>query len=177
MAPPANVGEVGVSVGGTSVKADLQRINNELVVTVGKAKVVIGALNPDGTNKGLSDSGSLELASGEAMSVRVEGFAPEAEAQFWLFSTPRLLDVTSANDAGRIAADVVIPDDVPPGDHRFVLSSTNSDGDPVNLAVGINVQTKDARDIRWGILFAFFVLGGGALMAFFVPAVLRRRNV
>jgi hypothetical protein len=110
------------------------------------------------------------------MSVRVEGFAPEAEAQFWLFSTPRLLESTTANDAGRIAADVVIPDDVDPGNHRFVLTSTNSDGDPVNLAVGINVQTGDASDIRWGIVLAFLVLGSGALMAFFLPAVLRRRN-
>ncbi len=159
------------------MKADLQRINNQLVVTVGKAKVVLGALNPDGTSKGLSSSGSLELASGESMSVRVEGFEPEAEAQFWLFSTPRLLDSTTANDAGRIAADVVIPDDVVSGDHRFVLASTNSDGDPVNLAVGINVQTSNASDIRWGIVLAFVVLGAGALMAFFLPAVLRRRNV
>jgi hypothetical protein len=167
---------VGVSIGGTAVKADLQRINNELVVTVGKAKVVFGALNSDGTSKGLTTSGSLELAGGETMSVRVEGFAPEAEAQFWLFSTPRLLESTTANDAGRIAADVVIPDDVDPGNHRFVLTSTNSDGDPVNLAVGINVQTGDASDIRWGIVLAFLVLGSGALMAFFLPAVLRRRN-
>lgn len=155
----------------------MQRINNELVVTVGKAKVVLGALNPDGTSKGLSSSGSLELASGESLSVRVEGFAPEAAAQFWLFSTPRLLDSTRANDAGRIAADVVIPEDVVPGDHRFVLASTNSDGDPVNLAVGINVQPSNASDIRWGIILAFVVLGAGALMAFFLPAVLRRRNV
>ena len=168
---------MGVSIGGTVVKADLQRINNELVVSVGKAKVVLGALNSDGTSKGLSSSGSLELSSGESITVRVEGFAPEAEAQFWLFSTPRLLDSTTANDAGRIAADVVIPDDVVPGDHRFVLASTNSEGDPVNLAVGINVQTSDASDIRWGIVLAFVVLGAGALMAFFLPAVLRRRNI
>jgi len=157
------------------VKADLQRVNNELVVTVGTAKIVLGALNSDGSSKGLSSSGSLELASGESMSVRVEGFAPEAEAQFWLFSTPILLDTTNANDAGRVAADVVIPDDVAPGDHRFVLSSTSSDGNPMNMSVGIKVQPSDASGFRWEIALALLVLGAGGLAAFFLPAVLRRR--
>lgn len=157
------------------MKADLQRVNNELVVTVGTAKIVLGALNPDGSSKGLSSSGSLELASGESMSVRVEGFAPEAEAQFWLFSTPILLDTTNANDAGRVAADVVIPDDVAPGDHRFVLSSTSSDGNPMNMSVGIKVQPSDASGFRWEIALALLVLGAGGLAAFFLPAVLRRR--
>lgn len=176
VAPPAKTGEVGVSIGGVLVNADLQRVSNELVVTVGKAKVVLGALNSDGSRKGLSDSGSLELASGEAMSVRVEGFASRAEAEFWLFSDPILLDETSANDSGRVAADVEIPDDVEPGGHRFVLSSTNSDGDPVNLSVGINVLPVNGGGIRWEIVLAFLVLGAGGLMALFLPAVLRRRT-
>lgn len=166
-----------MSIGGTAVKADLQRINNELVVSIGKTKVVFGALNSDGTSKGLSSTGSIDLSRGDLISVRVEGFEPEADVQFWLFSTPRLLNSTKANDAGRIASEVAIPDDVSPGDHRFVLSSTNSDGDQVNLAVGINLQTNNAGDFRWGVLLAFVVLGTGALAAFFLPAVLRRRNV
>lgn len=142
---------------------------------MGKAKIVLGALNSDGSSKGLSSSGSLELASGESMSVRVEGFAPEAEAQFWLFSTPRLLEKTKANDAGRVAADVVIPDDVAAGDHRFVLSSTSSDGNPMNMSVGITVQPNDASGFRWEIALALLVLGAGGLAALFLPAVLRRR--
>jgi hypothetical protein len=175
VAPPAKTGEVGVSIGGVLVDADLQRVNNELVVTVGTAKVVLGALNSDGTRKGLSDSGSLDLESGEAMSVRVEGFASRAEAEFWLFSDPILLEETNANDSGRVAADVEIPDDVEPGGHRFVLSSTNSDGEPVNLSVGINVLPTNGDGIRWEIVLAFLVLGAGGLVALFLPAVLRRR--
>jgi hypothetical protein len=157
------------------VDADLQRVNNELVVTVGGAKVVLGALNSDGSNKGLSISGSLDLETGEAMSVRVEGFASRAEAQFWLFSDPILLDETIANDSGRVAAEVSIPDDVEPGEHRFVLASTNSDGEPVNLSVGINVLSVNDGGIRWEILLAFLVLISGGLVALFLPAVLRRR--
>jgi hypothetical protein len=166
---------VGVSIGGVLVDADLKRLNNELVVTVGEAKIVLGALNSDGSRKGLSDSGSLDLESGEAMSVRVEGFASEAKAQFWLFSDPILLDETTANDSGRVAADVSIPDDVEPGEHRFVLASTNRDGEPVNLSVGINVLPVNDGGIRWEILLAFLVLGLGGLAALFLPAVLRRR--
>jgi uncharacterized membrane protein len=109
------------------------------------------------------------------MSVRVEGFASRAETEFWLFSDPVLLDETTANDSGRVAADVEIPTDVEPGSHRFVLASTNSDGEPVNLSVGINVLAVSEGGIRWEIVLAFLVLGAGGLIALFLPAVLRRR--
>ena len=174
MAPPAETGEVGATIGGNPVDADIQRVNNELVVTVGQAKVVLGAVNSDGSRKSLSNAGSLELESGESISVRVEGLDPGARSQFWLFSSPLLLGEVSAGESGRLSAEVVIPATVEPGSHRFVLASTNSDGDPLNLSAGIVVQTRDGG-IRWGIVLSLLVLGGGGLVALFLPAVLRRR--
>jgi hypothetical protein len=166
---------VAATVDGTPVDADLQRVNNELVVTAGKTKVVLGAIDDDGASKGLSGAGSLQLGVGEAINVRVEGLEPDTDSQFWLFSEPLLIGAAEANDAGRLAAEAVIPSGVEPGEHRFVLVSTNVDGDPLNLSVGIRVQTTDTGGIRWGILLSLVVLGGGGLIALFLPAVLRRR--
>ena len=149
-------------------------MNNELVVTAGKTKVVLGAIDDDGASKGLSGAGSLQLEVGEAINVRVEGLEPDADSQF---SEPLLIGAAEANDAGRLAAEAVIPSGVESGEHRFVLVSTNIDGDPLNLSVGIRVQTPNTGGIRWGILLSLVVLGGGGLIALFLPAVLRRRAV
>lgn len=158
------------------MEADLQRVNNELVVTVGESKVVLGVVNAEGTGKGLSSSGALELSGGELISVRAEGLAPGAEAQFWLFSNPVLLGTSSANDAGRLATSAAIPADAETGAHRFVLSAKDSTGAPLNLSVGIRINAADNGGIRWGILLSLLVLIGGGLSALFLPAVLRRRS-
>lgn len=155
--------------------ADVQRVNNELIVTVGESKVVLGAVNPDGSRKNLSSSGALELKSGESISVRVEGLTAGAPSEFWLFSNPILLGEVSAGDSGRLAAETAIPDDAAPGNHRFVLVSTNSDGEPLTLSAGIVVQPDGDGGIRWEIVLSLLVLGGGGLVALFLPAVLRRR--
>ena len=105
----------------------------------------------------------------------MEGLEPDADSQFWLFSEPLLIGAAEANDEGRLATEAVIPGAVESGEHRFVLVSTNVDGDPLNLSVGIRVQTPDNGGIRWGILVSLVVLGGGGLVALFLPAVLRRR--
>lgn len=175
-APAADIGEVAAIVDGSPVEADLQRANNELIVTVRMSKIVLGAVNTDGAGKSLSGDGALEVSGGESISVRAEGLAPGAETQFWLFSSPVLLGRAMTNDAGRLASSASIGADAKAGAHRLVLSTEDSSGASLNLSIGIRINPAESGGIRWGIMLSLLVLVGGGLAALFLPAVLRRRS-
>jgi hypothetical protein len=176
-APVVNTGEAAAFLGGEPIDVELERLNNELVLTFGTAKVVIGAIDSSNQKKGLSGSGALELAPGDALSFRAEGISPLSESEFWIFSEPTQVGSATANDAGRLAVDVKIPSTVEPGSHRFVVSAKDTQGKSFELAVGLNVVAEQSNDVRWQVIFALVVLIGGALMALFLPSALRRRRV
>jgi hypothetical protein len=175
-APSVKDGEAAALVGGKPIDVDLQRLNNDLVLTVGTAKVVISAMDSSEVKKGLSASGGLELEPGDSLSFRAEGFSPLSEGEFWIFSEPTRVGSATANDAGRLNADVEIPSTVEPGSHRFVVSAKDAQGKKFDLAVGLQVVTDQSNDVRWQVIFALVVLIGGALMALFLPSALRRRR-
>jgi hypothetical protein len=118
----------------------------------------------------------LELEPGDSLSFRAEGFSPLSEGEFWIFSEPTRVGSATANDAGRLNADVEIPSTVEPGSHRFVVSAKDAQGKKFDLAVGLQVVTDQSNDVRWQVIFALVVLIGGALMALFLPSALRRRR-
>ena len=175
-APSVKDGEAAALVGGKPIDVELQRLNNDLVLTVGTAKVVISAMDSSDEKKGLSTSGGLELAHGDSLSLRAEGVSPLSEGEFWIFSEPLRVGTATANDAGRLNADVEIPSTVEPGSHRFVVSAKDARGQKFELAVGLQVVTDQSNDVRWQVIFALVVLIGGALMALFLPSALRRRR-
>ena len=175
-APSVKDGEAAALVGGKPIDVDLQRLNNDLILTIGTAKVVISAMDSSEGKKGLSASGGLELEPGDSLSFRAEGFSPLSEAEFWIFSEPTRVGSATANDAGRLTVDVEIPSTVEPGSHRFVVSAKDAQGKKFELAVGLQVVTEQSNNVRWQIIFALVVLIGGALMALFLPSALRRRR-
>ena len=176
-APSVKDGEAAALVGGKPIDVDLQRLNNDLILTIGTAKVVISAMDSSEGKKGLSASGGLELEPGDSLSFRAEGFSPLSEGEFWIFSEPTRVGSATANDAGRLTVDVEIPSTVEPGSHRFVVSAKDAQGKKFELAVGLQVVTEQSNNVRWQIIFALVVLIGGALMALFLPSALRRRRV
>ena len=176
-APSVKDGEAAALVGGKPIDVDLQRLNNDLILTIGTAKVVISAMDSSEEKKGLSASGGLELEPGDSLSFRAEGFSPLSEGEFWIFSEPTRVGSATANDAGRLTVDVEIPSTVEPGSHRFVVSAKDAQGEKFELAVGLQVVTEQSNNVRWQIIFALVVLIGGALMALFLPSALRRRRV
>ena len=175
-APSVKDGEAAALVGGKPIDVDLQRLNNDLILTIGTAKVVISAMDSSEGKKGLSASGGLELEPGDSLSFRAEGFSPLSEGEFWIFSEPTRVGTATANDAGRLTVDVEIPSTVEPGSHRFVVSAKDAQGKKFELAVGLQVVTEQSNNVRWQIIFALVVLIGGALMALFLPSALRRRR-
>lgn len=174
--PPSVVaGEAAVEVGDENEKATVERADNQLVISAGPLKAVIGGLSPDGTPMALDDAGNVRLQTGDAIRIKLAGFQPGTDMEAWLFSTPVLLGTTKVGDDGSVTGTFTIPSDAPSGAHRVVIVAKTTDGTPATLTVGINVGEWDSGlDVAvWLIVLpiAFAVIG-----ALVLPATRRRRR-
>lgn len=89
-------------------------------------------------------SPAVELSSffgtaGGTIDVTAEGFAPGSDVEVWINSTPRLLETTPADDAGRVEVTVTLPDDLL-GNHRIRVLGTDALGDRVDVSAPIFVS-------------------------------------
>ncbi|MFI0460794.1 MAG: LamG domain-containing protein [Ilumatobacteraceae bacterium] len=176
IAPAVVSGEAAAYLGGKEIDVDVRRVSNELVLTFGVAKVVIGSVDSKDEKKVLSGTGVLELTPGGSLSIRAEGVRPLAKGEFWLFSDPTQLGTATANDAGRLSAKVQVPSKIELGNHRFVVSAKDTQGNNFELAVGLEIRETQSSNLRWRFILALVILFGGALLALFMPSVLRRRR-
>lgn len=175
---PADVdpGEGQARFGGTVVPLQTSRVGDELVVTVGRAKIVIGASDVDGQTANPSGEDTLQLVPGGEITIRSEGFEPFSEAEGWLFSDPVRLGSATANDAGRVEAGFVIPDSVPVGSHRFGLKAVEQSGQPIEMTLGVEVVRREAASVQWTVWIVVAVVGAGIASALFLPSAIRRRR-
>jgi hypothetical protein len=152
----------------------VERADNQLVVSAGALKAVVGGLNPDGSQMALDDDGNVRLNTGDTVRIKLAGFKPSTVMEAWLFSTPVLLGTTKVGADGSVTGTFTIPKNAPEGAHRVVIVAQTSDGKPATLTVGINVGEWDSGPgvALWLIVLpiAFAVVGALAL-----PAQ-RRRN-
>ena len=176
IAPAVNSGQAAAYLGGKEIDVDVRRVSNELVLTFGVAKVVIGSVDSKNEKKVLSATGVLELSPGGSLSIRAEGVWPLGEGEFWLFSDPTQLGTATANDAGRLSGNVQVPSRIEFGNHRFVVSAKDTQGNKFELAVGLEIKETQSSNFRWRFILAFIILFGGALVALFMPSALRRRR-
>ena len=173
--PSVVVGEAAVKVGDKDEKTTVERADNQLVVSAGPLKAVIGGLNSDGTPMALDDAGNVRLQTGDAIRIKLAGFKPGTEMEAWLFSTPILLGTTKVGGDGSVIGMFTIPSNAPSGAHRVVIVAKTIDGKPATLTVGINVGEWDSGlDVAvWLIVLPIAVAVIGALV---LPATRRRRR-
>jgi hypothetical protein len=174
-APSVVAGSAAVKVGDKTETATVERADNQLVVSAGALKAVVGGLNPDGSQMALDDEGNVRLNTGDAVRIKLAGFKPGTVMEAWLFSTPVLLGTTKVGADGSVTGTFTIPKNAPEGAHRVVIVAQTTDGKPATLAVGINVGEWDSGPgvALWLIVLpiAFAVVG-----ALVVPAQRRRRR-
>lgn len=161
-------------VDGEKVTVSTQRLDNEVIVTVGEVKAVFGARNSAGEKAALSADGGVSLEGGGTIDVRAEGLAPESDAEGLLYSEPTRLGTAQANDAGRLEHSFAVPGDIAGGNHRFVIRMKNAENRTVDLALGVvTVGGEDGVGLAAVVLV---VLGIGIGFALFLPAALKRRR-
>lgn len=174
-APSVVAGDAAIKVGDKTEEAVVERADNQLVVTAGALKAVIGGLSANGTQHPLDDEGNVRLNTGDVIRIKLSGFKPGTEMEAWLFSTPVLLGTTKVGADGTVTGSFAIPKDVPAGSHRIVIVAKTTDGSPATLTVGINVgQWDSGLDVPvWLIVLPIALAMVGALV---LPATRRRRN-
>jgi hypothetical protein len=174
-APSVVSGTAALKVGEKTETATVERADNQLVVSAGALKAVVGGLNSDGSQLPLDDDGNVRLNSGDTVRIKLAGFKPSTVMEAWLFSTPVLLGTTKVGADGSVTGIFTIPKDAPEGAHRVVIVAQTSDGKQATLTVGINVGEWDSGPgvALWLIVLpiAFAVVG-----ALVLPAQRRRRR-
>jgi hypothetical protein len=168
-------GGAAVKVGDAVEDATVERADNQLVVTAGALKAVVGGMNPDGSPMALDEAGNVRLRTGDTVRIKLAGFEPGSVMEAWLFSTPVLLGTTKVGPDGTITATFTIPEDASSGSHRVVIVARTTDGEPATLAVGINVGEweKESSLTVWLIVLPIVLAVAGALL---LPATRRRRR-
>jgi hypothetical protein len=173
--PQVVAGGAAVKVGDVVEDATVERADNQLVVTAGALKAVVGGMNPDGSVMALDEAGNVRLRTGDTVRIKLAGFEPGSVMEAWLFSTPVLLGTTKVGADGAVTGTFTIPDNAPSGSHRVVIVARTTDGKPATLAVGINVGEweKESSLTVWLIVLPIVLAVAGALL---LPATRRRRR-
>lgn len=168
-------GEAGVRIGDKSQKAQVSRINNQLVVTAGPLRAEFGAMNAGGAVSALDLDGNIRLKSGDTVRVKLSGFEPGSTVEAWLFSTPQLMGTAKVGADGSVVGLFTIPENVPAGSHRIAVVARTNDGKPATLTVGIKVGEwkKESSLAVWLIVLPIVLAVVGALT---LPATRRRRR-
>ena len=173
-APDVVAGEAAARIGDSTTQADVQRSDNQLVVTVGDLQLVLGSLGSDGAQTPLDGDGNVRLKPGDKVRIKLAGFEPGSTMEAWLFSTPVFLGSVEVDSDGTVTGNFTIPDGAPSGAHRIVIEATTSDGEPATLAVGVNLGEWDSGPgvTVWLIATPIVLAVAGALV---LPATRRRR--
>ncbi|MFP5488644.1 MAG: hypothetical protein ACLGHQ_10105, partial [Acidimicrobiia bacterium] len=99
-------------------------------------------------------------------------FAPGAEVEVWMRSTPVLLTTVVADGRGTVSSLVTIPRDAASGHHRLVLVGDGRDRSPTEVVLSLTVREAGTLPATgggfgWtvGLLAALLILAGSACIA------------
>jgi hypothetical protein len=181
VAPPAPkidavaAGEVGVKVGDKTEKANVARVNNQYVVSVGALKATIAVVNSDGESGPLDDEGTVRMNTGDKVKITMNGFQPGSTIEAWLFSTPTMLGTAKVGADGSVTGVFTIPANADDGAHRIALVAKANNGKPTIFTVGVMLGEWDGGPnvAVWLIALPIVLAVAGALV---IPATRRRRR-
>jgi len=168
-------GEAGVQIAGKAQSVEVTRADNQLVVSAGPLKAVLGAVNPDGSVRPLDTNGNVRLKAGDTVRIKLTGFKPLSIVEAWLFSTPQLMGTAEVGADGTVIGTFTIPKNAPSGAHRIAIVARTTDGKPATLTVGVRIGEwkKETSITIWLIVLPIVLAVVGALT---LPATRRRRR-
>ncbi|MFL0713238.1 MAG: hypothetical protein ACJLS2_12080 [Microcella pacifica] len=80
------------------------------------------------------------LRPGQRLSLSARGLPPGTSVTIQIFSTPRTLGTSVADASGLFALDVVVPEDLEPGEHTLVATATPPGGTPSQISTPVMVD-------------------------------------
>jgi hypothetical protein len=168
-------GQSAVQVDGVDTKAQISRVNNQLVVSAGALKATIGGINENGSAMSLDSDGNVRLRSGDVVRIKLAGFKPGSTVEAWLFSTPVLMGTSVVSVDGSVTGNFVVPKNASQGAHRIAVVAKAVDGKPTTFTVGVAVGVVSETSTWTRVLIAIpiaLAIGFG----FLLPNQLRRRR-
>jgi hypothetical protein len=168
-------GGAALRIAGKEVPLKISRLDNQLLLNATNFDAAFSGVRTDGSVVPLDTDGNIRLDKGDAIKVVVTGFGPESQVEIRLYSDPILLGMAAVNDEGTVTKAYQIPETVPAGPHRVVLSGKNYSGDTVMFTVGIVLGARESASGLVRALIAIPILGA-VFLALFLPALLRRRK-
>jgi hypothetical protein len=168
-------GGSALRVAGNEVPLKITRRENQLLLNAQNFDAAFSGVRNDGAIVPLDTDGNIRLDKGDAIKVAVTGFSPGSQVEIRLYSDPILLGMAAVNDEGTVTEAYQIPETVPGGSHRVVLSGKNYSGDNVIFTVGILVGAQESASGLVRTLIAIPILVA-IFLALFLPAFLRRRK-
>lgn len=168
-------GQSAVQVDGVDTKAQISRVNNQLVVSAGALKATIGGINENGSAMSLDSDGNVRLRSGDVVRIKLAGFKPGSTVEAWLFSTPVLMGTSVVGVDGSVTGNFVVPKNASQGAHRIAVVAKAVDGKPTTFTVGVAVGVVSETSTWTRVLIAIpiaLAIGFG----FLLPNQLRRRR-
>ncbi len=128
--PDFDAAEATIEV--TSPDGVTATVSTEDVIAIGDTLVEVTievGPGPDDDELANTDPGSDTAGSTlGSVVVRANGLKPGGGVEVTVYSTPVIIGALTADDDGTVEAELGLPDDLPPGEHRIVLVGERDEG-------------------------------------------------
>jgi hypothetical protein len=170
--PEVSNGAAGLLFEGETLSVDIQRVNDELVMTAGPIAARIWAVSADNEKLSLDSNGHLRLLQGDSIRTEVEGFDANSDVNVRFYPSSITLGSGTVSASGKLTESYTVPAETPNGYTQVVLEGT-ADDEPIiftlSLAIGDTSGSFNALVVV--PLLALAVIGG-----LLIPIAWRRRR-
>lgn len=173
-APEIEPGAGGAIIDGEVVSASVTRRDNALNLSMAGLEALVWGVSQDGGKIALDSDGNLNLVEGDSVQFEASGFESNAEIDVWVYSSPVRLATMKTSPTGAIAGVFPLPAAVGEGKHRLVFDGRTSSGDPVTMAVGLQVGSFESDGVSpWVFIIPISL---AIIIALVIPTRARRRK-
>ena len=170
--PDVDDGGAGIVVDGQKLTVDIERANDELLMTAGPIKARISAVSADNEKIALDSNGHLRLVQGDGLRAEVEGFDANSTVNVRFYPNPIVLGTGTVSTIGSFSDTYVVPENTPNG-YNEVHMIGEVEGRPVTFALSIAVG-KTSGGVSTVLIFV--LLGAAVALGLLIPFALRRRR-
>jgi VCBS repeat-containing protein len=170
--PDVDNGGAGLVVDGESLTVEIERVNDELVMSAGPISARVWAVGSNNEKIELDSNGHLRLVQGDGIRAEVEGFDPNSQVDVRFYPNPIVLGSGSVSASGAFSETYTIPENTPNG-YNEVHMIGEANGRPVTFALSIAVGKTSGG---FNTLVIVGLLGLAVALGLFIPFAIRRRR-
>lgn len=123
------------------------RIVNETTIVMSSAKenlsLAMSAIDSAGGPAKVSETGSVIAVIGQSLAVTGTGFRSNSPVNVWIFSNPRNFGTVMTDANGSFSAEVLMPDNIAPGNHTVQVNGQNARGGTSSMNMGLEVALEE----------------------------------